>query len=147
LNGRNGVQRLRRVGQFALDALTGRLGVFMMTLSYAVFAVVLLGYVSTQVYTNSLMEDIGARRREQAKLRERIGHLTAKYASLASRARVADYCEEKLSMVEADTTQMVRVSVEDGHIITGRREFIQEPVRVTDMLGSELGDLTEVIRR
>jgi hypothetical protein len=141
------VQRLRRVGHFVLDALTGRLGVFMMTLSYAAFAVVLLGYVSTQVYTNSLMEDIAARRREQTELRERIGHMTARYTSLASRSRVSSYCENKLSMVEADTSQMVRISVEGGDAFSGPREFARESVRVTDMLGSELGDLTEVINR
>ena len=37
----------------------------MMVLGYLTFAVLLLAYVSTQVYTSSLMEDVAARKREE----------------------------------------------------------------------------------
>jgi cell division protein FtsL len=144
---RSAVDRARRAGQFILDALSGRLGILMMTLAYAVFAVVLLAYVSTQVYTNSLMEDISARMTEQRELKDSIGRLTAEYAALASRIRVSDYCEKKLSMIEADGDQVIRVAVDAENSFSSTRPFTGEPVRVSDVLGSEIGELTEVMRR
>lgn len=142
-----GLERLRRTVQFVLDALSGRLGVFMMTLSYTSFAVVLLAYVSTQVYTDSLLEDINGNRREEQELKERIGRLTAQYASLSSRARVSAYCEEKLGMVEADVNQVIRVAVDDEHEFSSAEDFTGEPVRIPEVLGSEIGELTEVMKR
>jgi cell division protein FtsL len=142
-----GLERLRRATQFVLDALSGRLGVLMMTLSYASFAVVLLAYVSTQVYTDSLLEDINGNRREELELKERIGRLTASYASLSSRARVSAYCEERLGMVEADVTEVIRVAVDGSQEFSSAEDFTSDPVHIPDVLGSEIGDLTEVMRR
>jgi C4-dicarboxylate-specific signal transduction histidine kinase len=141
-------QRLRHVWEFVVDALSGRLGVLMMTLAYASFAVVLLAYVSTQVYTNSLMEDISARKHEEREVKERIARLTARYSSLTSRARVSGYCEGKLGMVQADATVVTRLSVEgDRAALSSAREFTEDAVSIPDVLGSEIGGLTEVIRK
>jgi len=137
--------RLRQGWDFVVDALSGRMGVLMMTLAYAVFAVVLLGYVSTQVYTNSLMEDISARKHEQRLAKERIARLTARYAALSSRARIGSYCEERLGMVQADAGNVVRLAVEgEGDAHGGVLRFTEEPA---DLLGSDIGGLSEVIQR
>jgi cell division protein FtsL len=141
------LERVRRASQFVLDTLSGRLGVLMMTLSYASFAVVLLAYVSTQVYTDSLMEDITGCKREERELKERIGRLTAQYAALSARARVSAYCEDKLGMIEADVTQIVRVVIDGDDEFSSAEDFTSEPVWIPDVLGSEIGDLTEVMQR
>jgi hypothetical protein len=103
--------------------------------------------VSTQVYTNSLMEDISARKRDERALKERIGQLTTGYVSLASRSRVSSYCENKLDMVEADAAQVIRVSLDDDDDIARAREFSEGPVRIPEILGSDIGELTRVMRR
>jgi hypothetical protein len=131
-------------GQFLLNALGGKLGVPMMVLGYLSFAVCLLAYVSTQVYTSSLMEDVAGRRRTEVALKERIGVLTARYATMTSKSRVSTTCEHDLGLVESTTADVIRVSVD------GSAEF--EPprtpeVQVDDVLGSELSGLTQVMQR
>lgn len=140
--------RLRYAWQFLLDALSGRLGVLMMTFAYASFAVVLLAYVSAQVYTDSLMEDISGRRQDQRQAREKIVRLTAQYASLASRARIGAYCEKKLGMVQADAADVMRLSIDTGDRSSLKAdEFPARPVEIPDVLGSEIGSLSEVMNK
>jgi len=131
-------------GQFLFDALSGKLGAPMMVLGYLSFAVFLLAYVSTQVYTNSLMEDISARKRHQMAVKERIGVLTARYATMTSKSRVSRECEDDLGLVESTTAEVVRVVI-DG-------TWLQESppgtgVRVDRVLGSDINGLTQVMRR
>ncbi len=118
----------------------------MMTLSYVAFAVVLLGYVSTQIYTDSLMEEISARMRDERAFKERIGRLTTEYAYLASRSRVSMYCEQKLDMVEAEAAQIIRVSLDDDDDMARAREFSEVPVRIPEVLGSDIGALSRVMQ-
>ncbi len=137
--------RLRVAGQFAMDALAGRLGAPMMVLAYMTFAVLLLGYVSTQVYTSSLMEDVAARKRDEVVLRERIGVLTARYTTMTSKSRVSRHCEDALGLVGASQSDLVRVAV-DGR---GSREIARpgDAVRVDNVLGADVSQLSQVIRR
>jgi len=136
------------ISQLAFEAVTGRLGVLAMAFSYTLFALVLLGYVSKQVYTSSLMEDVSHRRAQELVLKEEIGMLTSQYASLVSRQRVADYCEGKLGMVEADDRLMTRVAIGDVRLRDHEPLDLVEPaVSISDVLGSNIGDLTEAIRR
>lgn len=129
-------------GRFLLDALSGRLGVPMMVLGYVTFSVFLLAYVSTQVYTNSLMESIAQRKRTRLALEERIGVLTAQYATMTSKSRVSRQCEGDMGMVSATMHDVVRVAVSDG-ILPAPDE---EPgVRVNEVLGSGMNDLTQVV--
>jgi len=140
--------QLRYACQFVLDALSGRLGVLMMTLAYASFAVVLLAYVSTQVYTDSLMEDISGRREAQRQAKEQIVRLTAQYASLASRSRIGGYCEDKLGMVQADAADVMRLSIATGDRSSLKAaEFHAQPAEIPDMIGSEIGSLSEVMKK
>jgi hypothetical protein len=133
------------VGQFFLDALAGRLGAPMMVLAYATFAVLLLAYVSTQVYTSSLMEDVAARKREELLLRERIGLLTARYSTMTSKSRVSRHCEENLGLVGATQDDVVRVAI-DGPTIDGVAP-LDRPVRVDQVLGTDVSTLSQVMRR
>jgi len=131
-------------GQILLDALGGKLGVPIMVAGYLVFAGLLLAYVSTQVYTNSLMEDVAARKREEVALRERIGVLTARYATMTSKSRVSAVCEEDLGLVESTTRDVVRVVVDGVELPDETRDA---EVRVDEVLGSETNGLTQVMRQ
>lgn len=133
------------VGQFLLDALAGRLGAPMMVLGYATFAVLLLAYVSTQVYTSSLMEDVAARKREELLLRERIGVLTARYTTTTSKSRVSRHCEENLGLVGATQDDVVRVAI-DGPVIRDTAPP-NASVHVDEVLGADISGLSRVMRR
>ena len=129
-------------GRFLLDALSGKLGAPMMVMAYVTFSVFLLAYVSTQVYTNSLMEAIAERKRARLAQEERIGMLTAQYSTITSKSRVSRRCEDAMGMVSATMNDVVRVAV-DGAGTVARDE--QPRVRVNEVLGSDLTDLTQVV--
>lgn len=130
------------------DALTGRRGVGVMVAGYCVCAVALLGYVSTQVYTYSLMEDVYNRERRQRELKETIGLQTERFAELTSRERIVRICETKLGMVPAGTEQLQRVAVDSNWSPGGRKsEFERDSVNLPEMMGRNINELTEVIRR
>jgi hypothetical protein len=137
--------RVLVVGQFFLDALAGRLGAPMMVMGYVTFAVLLLAYVSTQVYTSSLMENVAARKRDELVLRERIGVLTARYATMTSKSRVSRHCEEDLGLVGATQNDVVRVAI-DGPVLRAD-SAPEDPVRVDDVLGDDVSELSQVMRR
>jgi hypothetical protein len=131
-----------------VDALTGRRGVGMMVAGYCVCAVSLLGYVSMQVYTYSLMEDVYKRERQQMVLKENIGLQTERFAELSSRERIVRICETKLGMVPADTEQLQRVAVDSNWSPGGEQfEFERESVNLPEMMGRNINELTEVIRK
>lgn len=136
--------RAALAGQFLLNALGGKLGVPMMVLGYLSFAVCLLAYVSTQVYTSSLMEDVAARKRAEIALKERIGVLTARYATMTSKSRVSSTCERDLGLVESTTADVIRVSIDGSAELEAPRAA---ELQVDDVLGSELSGLTQVMRR
>jgi hypothetical protein len=124
------------------------MGMAMMLLSYASFAVVLLAYVSTQVYTSSLMEDISELKRDERMRKENIGLLMSEYAALASRTRVLRYCEEELGMVQANTRIMKRVAVDVEHgAFVSPIDFSQRTEQIHEVLGANLSGITEVIRQ
>ena len=126
--------------QVFFAALGGKLGAPMMVGGYAVISVFLLAYVSAQVYTNSLMENVSARKRREVVAREKIGTLTARYATMTSKSRVSRECEESLGLVESTTADVVRV-VLDG---VDRPEAPRESAR---LLGADADELTQVMRQ
>jgi hypothetical protein len=130
-------------GHVFFSALSGRLGAPIMVLGYLSFAVCLLAYVSSQVYTHSLMEDVAARKRDEVALKERIGVLTAHYATMTSKSRVSAACEEDLGLVESTTRDVVRVAVE------GASPPLTPPDhdRVHEALGRDPTGLTQVMQR
>jgi cell division protein FtsL len=139
---------LSETTRFVVDTLTGRKGVGMMVAGYCACAVMLLGYVSTQVYTYSLMEDIYDRERQQRTLKESVGLQTERFAELSSRERIVRICETKLGMVPAATDQLQRVAVDSNWSPGGEQsEFEGESVNLPEMMGRNINELTEVIRR
>jgi hypothetical protein len=139
---------MRVAGQFAGDALSGRLGLFMMTLAYATLGVVLLGYVSTQVYTNSLMERLSGAEANRRRTEEQVGLLMRDYAALVSRQRVSAYCEDRLGMVEGDAGRITRVRLRGADELLRRPpEAPVAPVDMPEVLGSNIVGITEAMRR
>lgn len=138
----------RKFIRFVADALTGRLGVTAMVVGYSACAVVLLAYVSTKVYTYSLMEDISACEREQQVLKEKVGLLTERYAGLSAMDRVTEICEEKLGMVPADAGRLLRVSIDANWSPNGMDGGLQgEGVDVPGTVDRSIDEITEVIRQ
>lgn len=130
--------------QVLFAAIGGRLGVPMMVAGYLVVAGFLLAYVSAQVYTNSLMEQVSARKRQETVARERIGVLTARYATMTSKSRVSRECENQLGLVESTTADVVRIAI-DGERMAA--DPPGETVRIDRVLGSDINGLTQVMRQ
>lgn len=131
-------------GQLLLDALSGRLGVPMMVMGYVTFAVLLLAYVSTQVYTHGLMESVAACKRQQVALEEHVGVLTAEYATMTSKSRVARHCEDDLGLVTATMNDVVRVSVDSRSLESAPPHPVE---RIGEAIVGDSDDLTQVIGR
>lgn len=129
--------------QIFFAALGGKLGAPMMVAGYLVVAVFLLAYVSAQVYTNSLMEDVAAHKRREVVAREKIGVLTARYATMTSKSRVSRECEEDLGLVESTTSDVVRIVI-DG---AAAPEPPSAAVEMDRLLGSDISSLTRVMRQ
>ena len=135
---------LAMAAQLFFAAVGGKLGVPMMVAGYLVFAAFLLAYVSAQVYTHSLMEDVSARKRQELVAHERIGVLTARYATMTSKSRVSRECEGQLGLVESTTAEVVRVVI-DGERIPGAPPG--DEVRIDHVLNSDVDGLSQVMRR
>jgi len=120
----------------------------MMILAYAGLAVVLLAYVSTQVYTSSLMEDVDERVRDRQQITEEIGLLTIQYTSLVSRSRISRLCEQRLGMVQADATAMERIAIDSRRArFFEPSDFSERPLRMPEVLGANIGGISEAMRR
>jgi hypothetical protein len=144
----NTVTGCRRFIRIVADALTGRLGITAMVMGYSICAFVLLAYVSTKVYTYSLMEDISARERQQRLLTEKVGLLTKRYAELSAMDRITGICESKLGMLPAETGRMLRVSIDTGWSPEGAgSEFEDGVADLPGMVDRRIDEITEVIRR
>jgi hypothetical protein len=145
---RNNSTSLKKVAGFVVPVLTGRRGVAMMVAGYSVCAVVLLVYVSAQIYTYSLMEDIASRERQQLGLKEEIGLQTERYAELASKSRISRICETKLGLVQNDAGQLIRVSI-DTKWVPGvpDGEFGRESVNLPGLMGRNIDEITKVIKK
>jgi len=138
----------RKFIRFVADALTGRLGITVMVMAYSICAFVLLAYVSTKVYTYSLMEDISACERRQINLKEKVGLLTEKYAALSAMSRITGICETKLGMEPADTGRMLRVSIDTGWSPGGTGgDFEDDGADIPGTLDRGIDEITEVIRQ
>lgn len=118
--------------QMCLAALTGHAR-FSVTLGvYAIAAVVLLGYVTAQVYTGVLTEEIRELRQERVTGREEFNKLTSHYVTLSSRESVVGYCEAKLGMIPAEEEVTARVAVED-QVFTFPLEFTKRESALPDL--------------
>jgi len=71
--------------------------------------------------------------------------LTARYATMTSKSRVSRHCEENLGLIGATQDDVVRVAVDGpGPRDSSRRDTA---VRVDDVLGADVSELSQVMRR
>jgi hypothetical protein len=103
----------RRISSILISALTGRARIGVTLVVYATVALLLLVYVSAQVYTGVLTQDISEIKQSRSSQREKLNRLTSDYVSLSSRARVSEYCETVLNMVEARDESLRRFAIDN----------------------------------
>jgi cell division protein FtsL len=103
----------RLFGNILVSALTGNANVGTTLLVYLAIAMLLLGYVSAQVLTGALTQDIADIKQARSSQKEKLNRLTSDYVSLSSRARVSNYCENVLGMVHANNGSLRRFAVDD----------------------------------
>jgi cell division protein FtsL len=97
-----------------VSAFTGHTRVGVTIAVYSVCAVLLLAYVSVQIYAGVLRQEISALKQERGEVREAMNKLTGEYVSLSSRSRIADYCENKLGMVRVEGESFEVIAVKDA---------------------------------
>lgn len=123
----------QRLGHWLAAALTGQTGLPVTITVYAVIAVLLLVYVSAQVYTGVLTQEITALHEERVRRTESLNKLTAQYVTLSSRTRVGAYCENVLGMRQASEDDCQRFAVGEETAFKKLVEFAQhsDPLRDT----------------
>jgi len=103
----------RRFTNLLVNALSGNLSLRSTIIGCSFAALLLLGYVSMQIYVSRIAEKNAKLKREEKAYVEKINVLTSRYMQLSSRERVVGYCVKRLGMVEADTGSLVRVSIRE----------------------------------
>lgn len=101
----------KSVGQMVVSAVTGNAKLPITIAVYSAMAVLLLTYVSAQVLTGVLTQEISELDEERDRRTEKFNKLTAEYVTLSSRARVTQYCESTLGMRQASAENYERFAV------------------------------------
>jgi cell division protein FtsL len=91
----------KQFSRVMVSALTGQAKIGVTIVVYSTIALLLLTYVSAQIYAGVLMQEIAELKQARCDLREDANKLTGDYVSLSSRSRVSQYCEKRLGMIEA----------------------------------------------
>jgi hypothetical protein len=105
----------KRFNKFLASVIVGNAGVPTTIFVVSICALLMLTYVTAQIYSTVLSERISALESKQLIYREKIHTLTSRYTELASRERVAGYCENVLGMIEADSDSMRRIAIDRGY--------------------------------
>lgn len=104
----------KKFTRFALTILSGHASMRSMILVCAGSALIVLAYVSTQIYAAKTLDVVSDLKQRQTILLDSVNQLTGDYASISSRSKVIDYCESKLGMVKAEDASVIRIAVEEG---------------------------------
>ena len=138
----------KRISLVLVAAVTGQAKASTTILVLSLIALVLLAYVSTQIYAGILFDDIARLKQEKRICRETLNTLTSDHVSLASRERVADYCENVLKMVRANGEDLELVAVKQG---AGEGEplleFSESEKAFTEKFSSTLLGVSEVPKK
>ncbi|UCG51229.1 MAG: hypothetical protein JSW58_13685 [Candidatus Latescibacterota bacterium] len=129
----------KRFSQVMVSALTGQARVSVTIAVYSVIALLLLSYVSAQIYAGLLMQEIAELKQVRSDLNEDVNKLTSDYVSLSSRSRVSRYCEDRLGMVEAaagESLEILAVKNAEGELaipveLTKKQPVIPSAYRYT----------------
>ncbi len=103
----------KRLAQNFVAALICQTRLSVTLLVYTVLALLLLTYVSAHVFTSMLSQDIAQLQVQRQQRKETFNKLTSQYISVSSRARVADYCESVLGMVQTGERSVQRFAVRE----------------------------------
>jgi len=117
----------RKFSRFMFSAIAGHGRVGVTILVYSAFALLLLAYVSVQIYAGMLRQEIAALEKQRLDSREALNKLTGRYVSVSSRARVAEFCEAELGMVRIGGKDFEVVAVGDDLDQTSPVEFTTSP--------------------
>lgn len=104
----------RKISHALICALTGQTKIQVTILAYSVVAFLLLGYVSAQILTSVLAQEISDLTEERRQYKENLSKLTSDYVALSSRARISEYCETVLGMHQATDGSFERFAVRDS---------------------------------
>lgn len=104
----------KKFTKFAITILSGHASMRSMMLVCVGSAMIILVYVSTQIYAAKTLDTVAELKQRHAALQDSINQLTGDYAAISSRSKVIEYCEKKLSMVKAEDTALIRIAVEEG---------------------------------
>lgn len=103
-----------RISHLLIGALTGQTKMHVTIAVYSLLALLLLGYVSAQIYTSVLAQGIAERKDVRYARKECLSKLTSDYVALSSRERISSYCESVLGMTPAGDEQLERFAVRPG---------------------------------
>lgn len=104
----------RKFSRLMVSALTGHSKVAVTIAVYSVVALLLLAYVSVQIYAGVLRQEIALLEQQRVEAKEALNKLTGDFVSLSSRDRVVEYCEKKLGMVRLDGDNFEVLAVNKG---------------------------------
>jgi len=104
----------KQVSHVLVAAVTGQARLSVTVLVFSTLALILLAYVSTQIYSGVLFSDITRLKQEIRIYREEMNTLTSDHIAASSRERVVSYCEDVLGMVPANGLSLELVAVEKG---------------------------------
>jgi cell division protein FtsB len=116
----------RRFSQVMLSALTGQAKLSVTILVYSTIAMLLLTYVSAQIYAGVLAKEIAELKQARCEIKEEANKLTGDYVSLSSRSRVSKFCENKLGMIEAAAGESFEILA-----VGGALEGLSAPMELT----------------
>jgi len=128
----------KRFNRFLASVVTGGAGVPAAIVVVSICALLMLAYVTAQIYSTMLSERISALETEQRILREKTHTLTGRYTELASRDRVGRYCESVLGMIEADDESMRRIAIDGGGKDPEFGEFAVKHSFVPEVVGQTM---------
>lgn len=99
-----------RFTQIMVSVLSGQARLSLTLFVCSLVAVLMLVYVSAQVYTTTLTQEIADLKRTESGFKETLNRLTSEYVTLSSGMRVAEHCR-KQHMVPATEDCLVRYAV------------------------------------
>lgn len=134
----------RKFSRLLVSALTGHAKVAVTIAVYSVFAILLLAYVSVQIYAGVLRQEISALEHQRSEAKETLNKLTGEFVLNSSRDRVIDYCETKLGMVRLGIDNFEVIAANDGvadtappTALTEKQEAIPSAYRYTQRQTNE----------
>ena len=134
----------KKFSRLLVSALTGHAKVAVTIAVYSVFALLLLAYVSVQIYAGVLRQEISALEHQRSEAKETLNKLTGEFVLDSSRDRVIDYCETKLGMVRLGIDNFEVIAANDRAAdtappaaLTEKQEAIPSAYRYTQRQTNE----------